>query len=155
MKRSAFTAALLATTLGAPALLAQHQKPAPQWQPPAAGDPAPEDQTDGVDLIGRGMGLLMENLLRDVGPDLERLGNDMSGALDRMAPVLKDLSVLVDDLGNYQAPQRLENGDIVIRRKPGAPPPPPLGDSLRDLTTPEAQPSPELPADPVSPEIEL
>lgn len=55
-----------------------------------------------------------------------------------MAPVLEDLSVLVDDLENYQMPQRLENGDIIIRRRPGAPPPPPLGDSLQDMVPPEA-----------------
>ena len=31
---------------------------------------------------------------------------------------------LMDDAKNYQAPERLENGDILIRRRADAPPPP-------------------------------
>ena len=87
------------------------------------------------------------------------------GALSRMAPVLKDLAVLVDDLGNYETPRRLENGDIVIRRKPGAPSPPPIGENLRDFPDPDAPGAdqspdqspdgPSVPRDPDAPEIEL
>lgn len=144
------SALLIAPFAGVPPLYAQQD-----YTPPMADDPPPED-ADGLDLIERGMGMLFQNLWDDIGPDLNNLGDDMSGALSRMAPVLKDLSVLVDDLGNYQVPERLENGDIVIRRKPGAPPPPPVGDSLREFTAPDQDDaSPSVPLDPDAPEIEL
>lgn len=162
------TAFLIPAGLAAPALLAQQEQP---WQPPLAdqqtplgddGGVTPESGTtegtdEGADLIGRGVGILMENLLRDLGPGLDQLGQDMTGTLNRMAPVFDDLATLVDDLGNYQAPERLENGDIIIRRKPGAPPPPPLGQNLRDLARPDqdGQPQPSTPRDPYAPEIEL
>lgn len=134
------------------------------YEPPMA-DEAPPGETepgdDGLSLIERGVGILMQNLWQDVGPDLDRLGQDMSQALSRMSPVLEDLSTLVDDLGNYQAPERLANGDVIIRRKPGAPPPPPIGDSLRNLPAPnspygpDAPGSPVVPRDPNAPEVEL
>lgn len=130
--------------------------------PGTAQDLPPEDQ-DGLSLIERGIGLLMENVLREIGPELGRIGEDMSGVLSRLGPALDDLSVLVDDIGNYQTPERLENGDIIIRRKEGAPPPPPIGDNLRDLARPHpgddgAVPPPPLelsPLDPSQPEISL
>lgn len=123
-----------------------------QSLPPLTAEP-PAERTDEdvTDLIGRGLGMLLDHLMTEMGPELDRLGQDMSGAFSRLAPVLDDLSVLVDDLANYQAPQRLENGDVIIRRKPGAPPPPPIGDSLRPFTTPETAPL----RDPAQPEISL
>lgn len=111
--------------------------------------PAPED---GPDMIERGIGSLFQDLMRDLGPHLGQIGDGMSGALSDLAPLLQDLAVLVDDLGNYQMPQRLENGDIVIRRNEGAPPPPPIGESLRGPDSPE-QAGP--PIDPNQPQISL
>ncbi|MAN57113.1 MAG: hypothetical protein ACU0DB_12225 [Paracoccus sp. (in: a-proteobacteria)] len=138
---------------------------APYQPPPADAPRRSQDAEDPTDRIGRGLGMLFQDLWNDVGPDLNRLGEDMSGALSRMAPVLKDLAVLVDDLGNYETPRRLENGDIVIRRKPGAPPPPPIGENLRDFPDPDAPGAdqspdqspdgPSVPRDPDAPEIEL
>ncbi|MCF3974564.1 hypothetical protein [Paracoccus salsus] len=148
IRRIATTAFLTALPFGACPALAQQD-----YSPPMADEKAQTD--DGLSLIERGMGMIFRNLLEDVGPDLNSLGQNLSGALSRMAPVLQDLSVLVDDLGNYQPPERLENGDIVIRRKPGAPPPPPIGDSLRDFSEPGDPAEPGIPRDPYSPEIEL
>lgn len=108
---------------------------------------------DGLGLVERGLGIIAENLWSELGPDLNRLGRDMGGALSDLAPVLEDLAVLVDDLGNYEVPERLANGDVLIRRKPGAPPPPPIGESLRpDDSAPVA---PDIPIDPDQPEIPL
>ena len=79
-----------------------------------------------------GAKLLLKGLMSEMEPALD----DMGRALSQMEPALKDLQpkmlellALIDDLSNYQAPERLENGDILIRRKPGAPAPPPLPDS--------------------------
>ena len=109
---------------------------------------------DGMGLVERGMGIIAENLWKELGPDLNRLGQDMGGALADLAPMLQDLAVLVDDLGNYEAPERLANGDVLIRRKPGAPPPPPL----EELPGGSGDPMPgplEVPIDPDQPEIPL
>lgn len=123
------------------------------WQPPMQSEERPGE--DATDLIGRGVGILMENFMQELGPGLDQLGQDMSGALQNMTPVLKDLSVQIDDLRNYQAPERLENGDIIIRRKADAPPPPRLGDKLEDFTSPDTKPEPTVPGDPDAPELEL
>ncbi|MEO0360639.1 MAG: AAA+ family ATPase [Pseudomonadota bacterium] len=47
---------------------------------------------------------------------------------DRMDPFAERLRELVDDLDAYEAPERLPNGDIIIRRKPDAPEPPVVGE---------------------------
>ena len=139
-------ALILSGLLSLPALAAQAQTIAP----PADNPPAEQDGMD--ELIGRGMGMILDRMMTDLLPDLNLLGQDMSGVVTRFAPVLEDLSVLVDDLANYQAPERLENGDIIIRRRPGAPPAPPIGDSLRNFTTPQPD---AVPVDPDRPEITL
>ena len=69
------------------------------------------------------------------------LAQDLAGALRQMGPVLQDLAAQVDDIRNYQAPERLPNGDILIRRREDAPAPPPLGDTLR----PDEDPAPDQP----------
>lgn len=133
------------------------------YTPPMADDPWPGQTApgdDGLGMIERGMGMLLDQFWSDIEPGLNSLGQDMSGALSRFAPVMNDLAVLMDDLGNYQGPERLENGDIIIRRKPGSPPPPPIGDNLREFTMPRPDaapdaPSPSVPLDPYAPEIEL
>lgn len=116
---------------------------------PAAAQTATEE---GLGLVERGLGIIADNLWTEFGPQLDQLGDGMSKALIELGPVLRDLAVLVDDLGNYQAPQRLENGDILIRRRAGAPPPPPLGESL---SAPGDPGTPAVPIDPDQPEIPL
>lgn len=121
---------------------------------PLAAQDQPEDEPS---LIERGLMLLMDNMFSAIGPELDQVGEGMSGIVSRLGPALQDLAVLVDDIRNYETPERLENGDIVIRRSPDAPPPPPIGENLRDLARPQpdgdARPAP--PADPTRPEIEL
>jgi hypothetical protein len=146
---------LAALHLGATASYAQQG-----YEPPLADESQPDaQQGDGFDMIQRGLGSLLDDFIAKVEPDLNRLGEDMSGALSDMAPVLQDLGTLVDDIQNYQAPERLENGDILIRRRSDAPPPPPIGEHLRDLDRPgdamPGDPQPRPLRDPDAPEIEL
>ncbi len=89
---------------------------------PAAGaqENAPKD--DGPSLMEQGTKLLFEGLMREMAPALD----EMARTMEEAEPVLRSILALVDDLDRYLPPERLPNGDILIRRRPGAPPPPPL-----------------------------
>lgn len=50
---------------------------------------------------------LMEGWMEQVGPKLEEFG-----------PIFEGLAEKIDDLSAYHPPEVLENGDIIIRRKP-------------------------------------
>ena len=89
--------------------------------PAAAQDaPAPGDVEGGTDLIERGVRSIIEGLFTEMQPALQ----DMGRALNEMRPMAEQLLKLIDDIGNYEAPVVLENGDILIRRKPEPPAPP-------------------------------
>ena len=121
---------------------------AQEWTPPQA-DTQSEGESSWMDDL---MGGVLNSLLNEVGPEMGQVEDGMAGIAGKLGPVLADLATQIDDLRNYQMPERLENGDIILRRKADAPPPPPLGDNLRDHSAPrnDAQPS-----DPNTPEIEL
>ncbi|TJZ94008.1 AAA+ family ATPase [Paracoccus gahaiensis] len=124
----------------------------------AQDGPAPAPEEPG--LFDRSLdGLFGQFFGKEPAPDAEGPTNDptgdLAGALRRMGPALRDLATQVDDIRNYQAPERLPNGDILIRRREDAPPPPPLGETLRP--DPEAGPDgadPDL-TDPDQPQIAL
>ena len=69
--------------------------------PAAAQDAAPEE--DGLGLIDRGARLLLRQLADEIGPEFNRLADELGRSLDR--------------LPGYHAPEVLPNGDIIIRRK--------------------------------------
>lgn len=131
---------------------------------PAFAQPVPEqpaDETeDGLGLIERGFGMLFRNLMSEAAPQFDMMTRDLSGALDQLAPALQDLAVLVDDIQHYHPPERLANGDVLIRRRADAPPPPPIGDGLRGLVTPdvpapESEPTPKPVPETTPQEIEI
>ena len=139
-----FPALILAAALAAPILVA-----AQQWTPPSADqnsdqDPAPKADSGG-DLFERGLDSFMQNMLKEAEPHLDRLGRDLGDTVNSLRPVLGDIGALMDDVKNYQAPERLENGDILIRRRADAPPPPPVGNALRDMLRPAPEDDPSLP----------
>jgi hypothetical protein len=104
--------------------------------PPAfAQDNAPEAETEGegFSLMQEGARLLFEGLMQEVEPtlrDLEGISDEMARQLEpaleflstEIGPALMELVARIDDLQNYEAPEFLENGDIIIRRSPDAPP---------------------------------
>lgn len=69
--------------------------------------------------------------LRALGDFAERMMREFR---DQVAPLADRLGALIDDIDAYEAPERLPNGDIIIRRKSGAPLPEPA---------PEDAPPPE------------
>jgi hypothetical protein len=83
--------------------------------------PADGNVEEGVDLLQRGMRSILDGLFTEMQPAIE----DMSRALTEMKPMAGQLFRLIDDIGNYEAPVVLDNGDILIKRKPAAPAPVP------------------------------
>lgn len=52
----------------------------------------------------------------------ERAQDMLRRFTDELAPMVERLQSLIDDISAYEAPEMLPNGDIIIRRKPEAPP---------------------------------
>lgn len=77
--------------------------------PAAAQTPAPEGEEygEGLGLIEEGARIILRRLLAD------------------MEPMMRDLAGMIDDLSAYHPPERLPNGDIIIRRKTPVGPPMP------------------------------
>ena len=74
---------------------------------------SPADETqEGADLVQRGLELLFKELLKEVEPALDDL--DSLGA--ELAPKIEELMKLIDDIRQYEMPEKLPNGDIIIRR---------------------------------------
>lgn len=90
---------------------------------PALAQESQED--DGLSLMERGAQMLMEGLMREMEPaldDLQGLAQEFGPALGefvaQMGPAMRDLLEQVEDWSVYAPPEILENGDIIIRRKP-------------------------------------
>ncbi|MBF9034686.1 hypothetical protein HKCCE2091_10575 [Rhodobacterales bacterium HKCCE2091] len=102
MKRIA--AALLVLALAGPAAAQE-----------ADGD---NDFRDGLDLFGEGARRMLEGFREEMGPLLDEMRPFFE---EEMLPFLQELSGLIDDISAYELPERLPNGDIIIRRRPDAP----------------------------------
>ena len=57
---------------------------------------------------------LMRELMEDIGPEMESL-------MAEMLPRLRELTEQMGGIINYEMPEILPNGDIIIRRKKDAP----------------------------------
>lgn len=113
-------AALLSITLLAPLpLTAQETAPA---DPPAT-------EEEGPSLMERGLSLFFEGFTQEMEPALDEMAKALEQLGPTIAPALESLMAMVDDMTNYEMPEMLENGDIIIRRKPDAPPVEPPADA--------------------------
>jgi hypothetical protein len=82
--------------------------------------PAPKGEIEeGADLLGLGARMILRGLMAEMEPAL----NEMGLALNELEPVLRDLATLIGDIRNYHPPERMPNGDIILRRKVPLPPP--------------------------------
>ena len=104
MKHAAFALALLAAT-------------------PALAQEENDTLRDGLALFSEGSRMILEGLVDGMRPMLEEAQPFFE---DRMLPFLQELGAVIDDLTHYEMPERLPNGDIIIRRRPDAPEPAPL-----------------------------
>ncbi|SLN39357.1 hypothetical protein PSA7680_01938 [Pseudoruegeria aquimaris] len=68
---------------------------------------------EGLSLMEQGLSMLFEELLKDMEPALREL----EGLQQDMGPALEELLGRIGELSQYHAPEVLENGDILIRRK--------------------------------------
>lgn len=83
---------------------------------------------EGFDLMEEGARLLMRGLISEMEPaiselrgTLEEMAPEMGAFLREMGPAFAEFLAQVDDFKYYDTPEFLPNGDIIIRRKPGAP----------------------------------
>ncbi|WP_276716662.1 hypothetical protein [Pseudooceanicola nitratireducens] len=94
--------------------------------PALSQDGAPQDSTEddsrslmsrGIELFFRGLSDEMEPAMRDFGAFLDEAGPAMRSFLQEMGPALSELFADVKDFSVYHPPERLPNGDIIMRRK--------------------------------------
>ena len=91
--------------------------------PACAKEPAPSPPAEeGWSLMERGARMLLDGLMSEMEPALDEMGRALSEiepALREMEPALRELIILLGDMRYYHAPEKLPNGDIIIRRKTG------------------------------------
>lgn len=82
--------------------------------PVMAEAPAPKEDLDqGLSLMQEGAQMLLRHMMSQVEPSLQ----DMTDALKQAQPKLMEILAMIDDIQNYHAPEKLPNGDIIMRRK--------------------------------------
>jgi hypothetical protein len=97
---------------------------AAQESPPAPPEIVPEEEMgEGLDLMEEGAKLLLRGLMSEMEPAIDEMGK----ALTEMEPAVTELMRMIGDFRNYHAPEMLENGDIIIRRKTPLVPAPETG----------------------------
>ena len=97
---------------------------------PLLAQDAQKDREEGLSLMERGMRQLFDGLIQEMEPAL----GEMAEAMKELEPMARKLAELIGDVRYYEQPERLDNGDIIIRRKADAPPPPKL--PIPDLNPP-------------------
>ncbi|MEO1951097.1 AAA+ family ATPase [Thioclava sp.] len=90
------------------------------------GGDAGGDVDRGLSLLQEGAQSLFRGLMDEMKPQLDEMQKGLGEAAAQLGPKLRQFLALVDDMSNYGAPERLPNGDIIMRRNADAPPPPPL-----------------------------
>lgn len=84
--------------------------------PALAEEPAATPE-EGFSLLREGARVLMENFFSEMEPALNDMQDGLGEALRQMEPMMRDLGAMMGELQNYHAPEKLPNGDIIIRRK--------------------------------------
>ncbi len=132
------------------------------WQMPKQDAPPPDSQQTqprdrftlpptAPDRDDSPIDRLMSDMFRRLQPHLEGIGDELASTMNEFAPAFDELGRMMDDIGNYERPERLPNGDIIIRRRADAPPPPPMDElqrflpRKRDPDAPPAEPRPTVP----------
>ena len=89
---------------------------------PASAETGDGSADEGFSLLEEGARIIMRSMLDDIGPKLDEMRDGLEGAMAEMGPHLTELIDMIGDIQNYHAPEKLPNGDIILRRKiPQAP----------------------------------
>jgi hypothetical protein len=88
--------------------------------PVLADAQTPPTAEEGFDMLGEAARIILRSMLDGVEPTLDELRDRMDDAMAEMGPAIGRMMELMDDVKNYQTPEILPNGDIIIRRKPPA-----------------------------------
>jgi len=96
---------------------------------PLQAESSGSDMSDGFNLVEEGMKLFFKGLTSEIEPQLEDFAREMEpamkGLVDQMGPALGELASIIGEIEQYHPPERLPNGDIILRRKtplvPGSP----------------------------------
>ncbi|GGH46466.1 AAA+ family ATPase [Frigidibacter albus] len=94
---------------------------------PLTAQTLPEEAPDERGLWERGADRLLQNLLDEMAPALdeaEQAFREMEPTFRAMLPMMRELAEMVGDIDHYHMPEKLPNGDILLRRKPDLPPEP-------------------------------
>lgn len=86
------------------------------------------EMEEGFSLMEEGAKLLFRGIMSEMEPAIDEFAG-MAGELEpalemlasEMGPALMELIQTLDSVRYYEAPEVLENGDIIIRRSPDAP----------------------------------
>jgi len=119
--RYTFAIVLIAGTLALAAPGAAQDEGNDRPPGPSAGPSA--DLSEGLGLLGEGARMILDGLVEEMRPILEEARPYFE---DEVLPFLNRMGELMDDIGSYDLPERLPNGDIIIRRSEDAPPLPDL-----------------------------
>ncbi len=87
---------------------------APLAQTASGTDPEAER---GFSLIEEGAKILLEQFFQKAEPAMKDMQEGLAQLMQDYGPILRDLAEMAGDLHNYHAPEKLPNGDIILRRK--------------------------------------
>lgn len=90
--------------------------------------PAQSVPEPGYSQMEKGAQMFLDGMMREMAPALEslsglaeKMGPAMRGFAKEMGPALGEILDRVEDWSDYEPPQMLPNGDIIIKRKPEPP----------------------------------
>ena len=92
---------------------------------PALAEEPPPSAEEGFSLLEEGAKIILRSLLDEMEPALRDMQKEFGEAADEMGPALRRLAEMIGDIRNYEPPEMLPNGDIIIRRKTPVGPPMP------------------------------
>lgn len=81
----------------------------------------PATAGSGQGQMSKGMQQFLDGMMKEIMPLMDGMKESMNDALPR----LRQLLGMIGDFQNYEAPEMLPNGDIIIRRKTPLKPAPP------------------------------
>lgn len=112
---------------------------------PALAEDTQTDIDEGFNLVEKGMLLFFKGLTEELEAEMDDFAKElepalkdfvtemepaMRGLLESMGPKLEELAELIGEIDDYHSPEKLPNGDIILRRKTV---PNPLAEGETDL----------------------